>query len=180
MWEFLKRWSAGHGRSHQAPARHHVLCRITGHLWQGGYPEAADFDTLRQEGVRWLINLDRPYPMESAAKIRGFHVINVTLPDAMKGRPEPWWQALAAVARAEHDLGEKVYIHCVAGVSRSATLVWLHLVLGGMDRGAARRLIVKANPGALPGDPLIIDEGIIDAVFLLASRSRPQGYRSPS
>ena len=178
MWKFLKRWSAGHSQSHKA--RHHVLCRITEQIWQGGYPEAADYDTLWQEGVHCLINLDRPYPMELDAKTRGFHVVNVTLLDSMKDRPEPWWQALAAVARAEHDLGEKIYVHCVAGVSRSATLVWLHLVLGGMDRGAARRLILKANPSAIPGDPLIIDEGIIDAVFLMASRSRPKGYRSKS
>lgn len=148
------------------------MYRITERIWQGGYPMSEDFAILWEAGVRWLINLDLPYYEWRELETRGFHVISVGLKDMGKDRPERWWLALGPLARADRMLLEGSYVHCNAGISRSPTLVWLHLVLGGMNATAAQRLITQANPHACPADPAIMDAAILAGLRSLAAGPR--------
>lgn len=148
--------------------------RITERIWQGGYPMPEDFTTLWSSGVRWLINLDLPYYEWRDLEARGFQIVNVCLKDMGKDRPERWWHALGPLARADRDLHQGCYVHCNAGISRSPTLVWLHLILGGMEASAAESIIIQANPGACPADPLIMDAMIVSGVRALAGEAYGQ------
>jgi len=58
-------------------------------------------------------------------------------------------------------------VHFNAGFSRSPTLVWRDLVLGGMLPAEAGRRIITANPRACPGDPAIMDEGLLAKIRAL-------------
>ena len=142
------------------------MYQITDHIWQGGYPMSDEFDHLWSLGIRWLFNLDLPYYEWRELEARGFHVVSVCLKDMGKDRPERWWHALDLLAKAER-LGEDSYAHCNAGISRSPTLVWLHLVLGGMEAATARQLIIAANPHACPADPAIVDDHIVAGIRAL-------------
>lgn len=142
------------------------MYHITDHIWQGGYPMSDEFDHLWSLGIRWLFNLDLPYYEWRELEARGFHVVSLCLKDMGKDRPDRWWHALDLLAKAEC-LGEGSYVHCNAGISRSPTLVWLHLVLGGMDASAARQVIVTANPHACPADPAIMDDRMVAAIRIL-------------
>jgi protein-tyrosine phosphatase len=146
------------------------MYRITDRIWQGGYPMSTDFDGLWDHGVRWLFNLDLPYYEWRELESRGFHIVGVGLKDMGKDRAERWWQALEPLAHADRVLSQGCYVHCNAGVSRSPTLVWLHLVLGGMEAGAARTLITTANPHACPGDPAIMNDGILAGLRAISLR----------
>jgi protein-tyrosine phosphatase len=170
MWGRIREWFAPRAPAPvgRAPALH----RITERIWQGGYPLPEDFDDMEAVGIRWLFNLDLPYYEAARLEARGFRVVCVLLKDMGKDRPERWWLALKQLARAERELREGCYVHCNAGASRSPTLVWLHLVLGGMDPGAAERLIVAANPHACPGDPAIMDADIVNGVRTLAAAAQ--------
>ena len=147
------------------------MYQITERIWQGGYPMTDDFDALWKHGVRWLFNLDLPYYEWRELESRGFHIVGVGLKDMGKDRPDRWWQALQPLARADRELCEGSYVHCNAGISRSPTLVWLHLVLGSADEITARDLIVQANPRACPGDPAIMDNDILTGIRALAAHS---------
>jgi protein-tyrosine phosphatase len=153
------------------------MYRITERIWQGGYPMTEDFATLWDAGVRWLFNLDLPYYEWRELEARGFQIIGVGLKDMGRDRPDRWWQALAPLARADRELRQGSYVHCNAGISRSPTLVWLHLVLGGMGHEAARELITKANPHACPGDPAILDDGLLVALQAMARQQRGDACR---
>ena len=136
------------------------MYRITDHIWQGGYPMSDEFDHLWSLGIRWLFNLDLPYYEWRELEARGFHVVSLCMKDMGKDRPERWAEGLAKLDQAERS-GEGSFVHCNAGISRSPTLVWLHLVLGGSSPAEAAQRIIAANPRACPGDPAILDDQLL-------------------
>jgi protein-tyrosine phosphatase len=58
----------------------------------------------------------------------------------------------------------KVYVHCVAGWSRSPTVVWLYLVACGLEPRTAKELIAARSWDAIPGHPRLVDAALLSAV----------------
>jgi hypothetical protein len=82
--------------------------------------------------------------------------------------------AAAASLRTLHEMAcepdSHVYVHCVAGWNRSPTIVWLYLVACGMTGEAARGMIERAAPDAIPGHKQLVNEALVEAMRELGAR----------
>ena len=65
-----------------------------------------------------------------------------------------------------------VYVHCVAGMVRSPTVLWLYLIACGLSPKYARELIESRSPDAVAGHPLLVTDDHI----LLAQRHGLANY----
>ena len=55
-----------------------------------------------------------------------------------------------------------VYIHCIAGMVRSPTILWLYLIACGLSPEYAQEIIEERSPDAVAGHPaLVTDDHIL-------------------
>lgn len=107
-----------------------------------------DLASLRQRGIRRLINLhERPH---SPGRLAEFGLTECHLPVPDFTAPTST-QLTAAVANVMAGIaaGERVAIHCGAGLGRSGTVAACYLVELGQDWRAAVAMVRAARPGAI-------------------------------
>jgi predicted protein tyrosine phosphatase len=122
--------------------------RVDSHVFIGGYLAAADGHLVRQAGITRIVQL------VAAPRIPGVQYLAVPVEDS----PEADIRAAAAAAVSFIQDGiranERVLVHCQAGISRSATVVLLHLMVNrGHSLATAlvqlrlARPFISPNPG---------------------------------
>ncbi len=131
--------------------------RVDGEVFIGGYKAAADADFVRRMGFTRIAKMfadDASYPggRHRHPGVRYFVAAAEDLPGY-----DIRADAVAA-ARFVHEgvaAGERVLVHCHAGISRSATVVLLWLMTRPSDRldlAAALALLRRARPFVRPND----------------------------
>jgi predicted protein tyrosine phosphatase len=130
--------------------------RVDAHVFIGGYLAAADPAFVRRARISRIVKLFADDPGYAGGATRHPGVRYLVLP--AEDRPDydirpAAFAAVRFVLDAARD-GERVLVHCHAGVSRSATVVLLYLMLRWampLDRALARlrlaRPFVRPNPG---------------------------------
>jgi protein tyrosine phosphatase (PTP) superfamily phosphohydrolase (DUF442 family) len=123
--------------------------RITDHLLVGTTPAAADFERLREMGVRLVINMrllrgGRPKGALEYLRLRTFDNPLLPIPTAalVRGARE----ALRVIRQ-----GGSVYTHCSRGRHRSVAMAAAILIAQGRSPESAMALIKKQRPDADPG-----------------------------
>ncbi|MEO8200066.1 MAG: dual specificity protein phosphatase family protein [Gemmatimonadota bacterium] len=113
------------------------------------YPRGArDLRSLEQRGIRLLVNLDeRPHSPE---QLICYHLTECHLPvrDFTAPSAQQLTIAVAAVA-SSIARGDRVAIHCGAGLGRSGTVAACYLVELGREWPTAIRDIRQLRPGAI-------------------------------
>ncbi len=125
--------------------------QITENLFVGTMPNLADYDTLRELGVRLVINMrslhrpphDRHHSPIPVLWLRTFDSPFLPIPLGKLRRGVR--AALDTMAE-----GGKVYVHCAAGVHRSVAMAAAILIAQGYTAKAAMRLIKARRPLADP------------------------------
>jgi protein-tyrosine phosphatase len=138
---------------------------ITACIAQGGYPDEADFQHLREAGITHLFNVDLPYLDSDSLKQMGFS--DVLWKPIIDGRRIPDNDALAcldALHGAVQNPDSRVYIHCHAGIQRSPTILWLYFVACGMTPDEARDLIIRSSKQAIAGHPALCDVALVKLI----------------
>jgi len=119
-----------------------VLTRLTEHVYLG---DAGDGPAMMEAGATRLFDLrGEVSPPRYRVPVEHF-----PLEDLRYGQHE----MLLAAARRLRDLvrdGETVGVYCQAGVSRTAAVAILYLMLEGRSRSEATRLLRLSRPEALP------------------------------
>jgi atypical dual specificity phosphatase len=103
---------------------------------------------LAEHGGRVLINLhERPHPPDALAR-HGMTVVHLPVPDFTPPTPEQLEQGVAAIERAIAD-GQRVAVHCGAGLGRTGTLLACYLVKRGLGPDEAIARIRALRPGSV-------------------------------
>lgn len=76
-----------------------------------------------QQGITAVVAVQDEYPDPVPPGRTGIMILWAPTPDIPSGPLEPaWLQDTVAIAEHLYRSGRKLYIHCIAGVSRSATV----------------------------------------------------------
>ena len=107
-----------------------------------------DLASLQQRGIRRLINLhEKPHPPARLAEY-GLSECHLPVPDFTAPTPLQLETAVANVTAAVA-AGERVAVHCGAGLGRAGTVAACYLVDLGQDWREAVAMVRAARPGAI-------------------------------
>lgn len=140
-------------RSYAQPyiSTHFAINEIVPNLYLGDFASAANRDTLREKGfthvITAILGVDEMFPEDFKYLILPLR--DVRSEDIFSVFPESYEFIKEAI-----NGGGKVLVHCMAGASRSATLVAAYLVKEfgftadqAVDFLQHKRNVVKPNPG---------------------------------
>jgi atypical dual specificity phosphatase len=113
------------------------------------YPrDAKSLQELAAQGVTILINLhQRPHPDEALTR-HGLTAIHLPVPDFTPPTPVQLDQGVAAISTAVSS-GQRVAVHCGAGLGRTGTLLACYLVKRGLEPDEAIARIRAARSGSI-------------------------------
>mgnify|MGYP005819485357 CR=1 FL=1 len=128
------------------------MSSITEELLVGTSPTRRDFETLRELGVRLVINMRwTPGPRPRAGDPHMRYIWLHTFDNPLL--PIPLHSLMRGVREALEEIraGGKVYAHCAQGRHRSVAMAAAILIAQGADPREAMRLIKERRPEADPG-----------------------------
>ena len=144
-------WSFNQTLNHPAirPCYHCGMdfSQITNDLFIGTHPDAADYDRLRDLGVRLVINMRfarGPYPDPHPEAIQLLWLRSIDSPFiaiSLQKLVEGTHRALETIRN-----GGKVYTHCVKGRHRSVAMGAAILIAQGYTPESAMQLIKQQRP----------------------------------
>jgi atypical dual specificity phosphatase len=127
--------------------------RITSRIYQGGWLRPEHIDELSRLGITHILNLD--LPSTDGLPVTDFEITvhNIFIRDYSLMTPQLVREVMEVIDHCLSLPGSKIYIHCVAGVSRSPTITWLYLIHSGATPAEA---LEKITP-----NPALYDAGIV-------------------
>ena len=131
--------------------------QITPRIYQGGWILPQDIPVLSRLGITHLLNLDLPYDDPQPFIDAAFTLHTASLIDNCLMLPQQVRDIMALIDQSLDSPRHRLYIHCVEGVSRSATISWLYLVYKGWTPEKAGQRI---HP-----NPLLYDEIIVNGLM---------------
>ncbi len=134
--------------------------QITSQIYQGGWLRPEHIPEIVQLGITHLLNLDYPYEDLLPFREAPLTLHNIYIRDACLMTPQLVRDAIAVIDTALSSPGQKIYIHCIEGVSRSPTITWLYLIHTGFSPEDAA---AKVRPNRLLYDAGIVQQLMADA-----------------
>lgn len=126
----------------------HYFSRVTPQLHLGGQYSARGWARLRARGITAVVNLRDEFD-DAEAGIAPPAYLYLPTVDNTPPQIEDLCRGIRFI-REEIAGGGRVYVHCMLGVGRSATLVAAYLVHQGMTPAEAWRTIRRARPFIQP------------------------------
>lgn len=123
---------------------------ITARIALGGeINDAADVAELQAAGITHVINCTENAAPYSQTVLLSTCWPQPPQPDDGMPRGAAWFQQGGDFWRANED--KKIYVHCHAGLNRSASMVYYLLRLMGLDDTDARIIIINNRPMDMVG-----------------------------
>lgn len=139
---------------------------ITQRIAIGEHPNEQEAQSLLAQGITCILNVG-----SGTAKTYGtvpFHAsAEVKIEDLTRIPDQLVVQALTEMHRMLLLETGCLYVHCLAGLNRSPTIVWLYFIAMGMEPIAAAELIVNARFDANPGHFKLVDRQHLSLVHNL-------------
>lgn len=131
-----------------APADVHNFVVVDDKVMRGSRPTEAAYRDLARAGVTTVVDLraeDLPRPMALLDRL-GIEIVSIPMRD---GQAPTQHQVDRFMAAVQNSAG-KVYVHCMAGVGRTGTMVAAYLVEErGLDPLSALRMNMAVGPPSL-------------------------------
>jgi len=116
---------------------HHCHChRITENIFLGDIKAATDLNFLKKYNITRIVNCAAEIPNafnyvsdEPAQGAGAIKYLNVPIDDSPDVNPAKYFGVVDKFIQDGIRRGEKILIHCAAGISRSATLLASHLMV---------------------------------------------------
>jgi hypothetical protein len=133
------------------------MFRITECLSIGPFASPERAIKLRAAGVTHVLNVSDG-PSEISKSEEGFKgVAWVPMSDSRRLMPSTAVWALSTLHQLVTVPDAHAYVHCVAGLVRSPTILWLYLIACGLSSNDARDLIRVRAPKTDPGSSSMVD-----------------------
>lgn len=131
--------------------------RITRVLSIGPFASPERVETLRAAGVTHVLNVSDA-GSEITSSEQGFNSVAwVPMSDSRRLPPNTAVLALDTLHGMTSVPGSHVYVHCVAGLVRSPTILWLYLISLGLSPHDARKWIQSRSTKASAGSAQMVD-----------------------
>lgn len=150
---------------------------IPGRLLACSYPRRGRLErAIAASGITTVVNLHgRPHP--SAFRERSGHrELHLPVPDFAPPSPAQLAAGVSAI-RSALDAGERVAVHCGAGLGRTGTLVACSLVSTGLTTDAAIAEVRRRRPGSIETRE---QEAAVHAFATQKSSAPPSPFPLPS
>ncbi len=131
------------------------MYRITQCLSVGPFASAERAAALLAAGVTHVLNVSES---PSTASGSFAEVAWLPLEDHRRLSFAQAAEAMDTLHRLVSTPGAHVYVHCMAGVLRSPTVIWLYLIACGMSARDARELIETRSLEAVAGHFRMVDD----------------------
>src|SRR5262249_52939762 len=133
------------------------MFRITECLSVGPFASPERAARLLAAGVTHVLNVSNE-PSEISAGAGSFAgVAWVPMSDSRRLQPATAIWALGTLHELASVPDSHVYVHCVAGLVRSPTILWLYLIALGVPPKDARTWIEERSPKTNPGASAMVD-----------------------
>ena len=133
------------------------MFRVTECLSVGPFASPERAKELRAAGVTHVLNVSDSASAITASGDGFASVAWVPMSDSKRLPPHVALRAITTL----HDLASRpdahVYVHCVAGLVRSPTILWLYLIALGVPGKDARAWIEERSPRANAGAAAMVD-----------------------
>ena len=130
--------------------------KITARIYQGGWILHDDIPILQKFGITHILNLDLPYDDPQPFLEAGFTLQTVSIIDNCLMLPQQARDIMEIIDSCLSLPHNKIYIHCVEGVSRSVTITWLYLIHTGISPSEAGK---QVHP-----NPLLYNDTIVNGL----------------
>jgi protein-tyrosine phosphatase len=140
------------------------IFRITNSIWLGPFASPERKSTLIAASINYILNVGEAPNVLTTGDGPFRRVVWHSITD-LELIPEEL--AIACVASLHQMLSgtdARVYVHCIAGLNRSPTVVWLYLVACGLAPNEAKAIIEKRAPDAIAGHSKLVDARLVAAI----------------
>ncbi|KAJ2956765.1 hypothetical protein NQZ79_g7437 [Umbelopsis isabellina] len=127
-----------------------VAQQVIDGLWIGGFTAAESLHFLEKEGIRHILSLGHFKPHHTD---KGIDNKIIVILDAPQQNIVQYFDETFEYIHGILESGERVLVHCVAGVSRSATIITAYLMrLKQIRYKAALAMLKRVRPFVSPND----------------------------
>jgi hypothetical protein len=114
-------------------------------------------ELLRAAGVTHILNVSHHDNEINPASGAFASMAWVPMSDSQRLQPVVAIEAINALHSLASVPDAHVYVHCIAGMIRSPTIIWLYLIALGLKPEDARDLIEERSPVAVAGHPHMVN-----------------------
>jgi protein-tyrosine phosphatase len=132
------------------------MFRITECLSIGSFASRERAESLRAAGVTHVLNIS-DMPSEVSVADGFANVAFVPMSDSRRLQPATLLRALDTLHELASVPDAHVYVHCVAGLVRAPTVLWLYLIALGVPAKDARTWIESRSKMANAGSSRMVD-----------------------
>jgi protein-tyrosine phosphatase len=141
-----------------------IVFQITDSIWLGPFASPERKPSLTAAHITHILNVGEAPNVLSIADGPFRDVIWHPIEDLERIPEHVAVECIESLHRMVLEVDARVYVHCIAGLNRSPTVVWLYLVACGIPPEEAKLLIEKRAPDAIAGHSKLVDAELVRAI----------------
>ncbi|KAE9550104.1 hypothetical protein FO519_006679 [Halicephalobus sp. NKZ332] len=125
--------------------------KILDFMFLGSQQDALDPEVLKKHGISKIINLSENCPRPESVPNNTNHFLRIPIKDSYSAKLLPHFDAAYEFLETAKRSNEKVLVHCLAGISRSATLAIAYIMRSmGKTSDEAYKFVKARRPSISP------------------------------
>jgi protein-tyrosine phosphatase len=137
------------------------IYQITDSIWQGAFASPKQLPHLREVRTTHILNVGEGPSVLTLADGPFSEIVWYPIVDLERIDEKTATDAIDTLHRMVIVPESRTYIHCVAGMNRSPTVLWLYFLACGMEPTRAKELINAKNADAIPGHARLVDDQLV-------------------